>query len=241
MNWDNVLVVDDDKAFCALMASHLRRHGYEVDGCYDGVAALETLRAKGPFQVMVADMSMPGMDGIELLRAARRVDPNLEVIIITAAGSLESAIAAMREDGAYDYLLKPLDMMGDLSLSVGRAMAHRRLNYEQEALRSHLFVEAERLRALAAHIVEAVIVADENGVLTLINPPALHLLGRDTAAGLVTAADLPPPLAELASRGEAESAQLAWADGASLTASLLPVRSADDSPNGWIMIIRSGR
>lgn len=247
MKWDSVLVVDDDKAFCALMASHLHRHGYEVESCQNAVDALEVLRAKGPFQVMVTDISMPGMSGIELLRAARRVDPNLEVIIITAAGSLESAIAAMREDGAFDYLLKPLDMMSALSLSVGRAMTHRRLNSEREALRAHLFTEAERLRILAANVGEAVIIADANGMLTLVNPPALRLLERPVQEGLEMFTNLPQPLVDLVSRWQAEGShqaaatELPWPNGAVLKVSLLPVRAADKTRNGWVMIIRGAR
>jgi DNA-binding NtrC family response regulator len=123
---ENILVVDDDQAFLDLMAHHLRRKGHNVECALDGKEALHALQSKGPFYVLVTDLMMPGMSGLELLRLARKIDPNIEVIVITAAPSLEMAISAMREDGAFDYLTKPLDMMSELSLAVERAAEQSR-------------------------------------------------------------------------------------------------------------------
>ncbi len=108
---EKVIVADDDEALLRLMVSHLQRRGYQVESAQDGLEAFETIRTNGPFAVLVTDLMMPSMSGLELLRESRKLDPWLEVIVITAAGTLESAISAMREDGAYDYLTKPLGMI----------------------------------------------------------------------------------------------------------------------------------
>ena len=100
---ENLLVVDDDQAFLDLMVHHLRRKGHNVACASDGKQALHALQSGGPFDVLVTDLMMPGMSGLELLRLAKKMDPTLEVIVITAAPSLEMAISAMREDGAFDY------------------------------------------------------------------------------------------------------------------------------------------
>ena len=74
---ENLLVVDDDQAFLDLMAHHLRRKGNTVECALDGKEALHILQSKGPFTVLVTDLMMPGMSGLELLRLARKVDPTI--------------------------------------------------------------------------------------------------------------------------------------------------------------------
>ena len=130
-----VLVVDDDDALLNMMSLHLRKKGFQVECAKDGHEAMQVLRTSGPFCVMVTDLMMPGLSGLELLRRARKVDPLIEVIVITAAGSVEMAISALRESGAYDYLTKPLGMISELSLAVQRAANHRELRLERESMR----------------------------------------------------------------------------------------------------------
>ena len=247
MIWENVLVVDDDEAFCNMMAAHLERHGYDAEACYSGQEALALIRAKGSFQVMVTDLAMPGMDGVELLRKARGLEPELEVIIVTAEGTMDSAIVAMREDGAYDYLTKPLANMSDLSLSVGRAMSHRRLHYERKTLRTQLFVEVERLRTLAANIKEAVIVADEAGTIAMANPAAVQLFEREFQPETDNLSSLPESLAALVKRWQEDGAKqtlstnMVLRPGLTLVLSLIPVNASDGTPSGWMLVIRGSR
>jgi len=135
MEVKRVLVVDDDDAFRELVIRHLSRNGFQVTGAKDGQAAMKCLRADGPFAVMVTDLMMPGISGLEMLRFARKHDPDIEVIMITAGGSLEMAVSALREDGAFDFLTKPLEIMAELSMAVERAYQFRALRADRERLR----------------------------------------------------------------------------------------------------------
>ena len=135
MTVERVLVVDDDEALLNLMALALRRRGYQVEQALDGFNALKILAAEPGYAVLLTDLMMPGMSGLELLREARKLDSRIEVVVVTAAPDLESAITALRADGAYDYLLKPFESMSQLLLAVERAGTHRRLLIEGEQLR----------------------------------------------------------------------------------------------------------
>jgi DNA-binding NtrC family response regulator len=109
MSVERVLVVDDDEALLNLMVLALRRRGYQVEQAGDGFSALKVLAPQPPFSVLLTDLMMPGMSGLELLREARKLDEHLQSVVVTAAPDLDSAITAMRADGAYDYLLKPFE------------------------------------------------------------------------------------------------------------------------------------
>ena len=101
----HVLVVDDDPALTRSLARVLRGAGFEVATAESGAAAIEHVR-HSTFDVVVSDITMPEMDGIELLRAIRAHDLDLPVLLLTGAPALESAIGAV-EYGAFKYLTKP--------------------------------------------------------------------------------------------------------------------------------------
>jgi len=242
---ERVIVADDDEALLRLMVSHLQRRGYQVESALDGLEAFEALRANGPFAVLVTDLMMPSMSGLELLRESRKLDPWLEVIVITAAGTLESAISAMREDGAYDYLTKPLGMISELSLAVGRAAAHRRLQLERQTLEARVAADAERFRTLVSNTGDAVLSADEQGNLIVVNPVAARLLGKDDLAGSQALQSLPPPLAKLitdwqtaGNGGGAMVVEITWPNQSLQSVSLVPIQEAKGSAGGWMMILR---
>jgi two-component system, NtrC family, response regulator HydG len=101
-----ILVVDDEEANRLALERIFVREGYAVRTAADGRAALDQLR-DGAVGVVLTDLKMPGMSGLELLRAARQVSPDTQVIVVTAYGSVETAVEAMKE-GAYDFVTKPL-------------------------------------------------------------------------------------------------------------------------------------
>lgn len=101
----SILVVDDEPAMRLSMARVLERAGFEVTRCCDGQEALEALRAR-PWDGMISDMRMPGLTGAELLPRALQLRPDLKVVLVTAFGTVEDAVEAVRR-GASDYLLKP--------------------------------------------------------------------------------------------------------------------------------------
>ncbi len=243
MNGAKVLVVDDDESFRDLMASHLKRHGYAVESASGGAEALNLFRERGPFSVLVTDLSMPVMDGLELMAHARQLDPWLEVVIITAAGTMESAISALHQDGAYDFLIKPLESINQLSLSVWRAAAHRQLRVEKERLQARLAAEAERLRALIGNASDSILASDAQGILSVANAAAQRLLEREDLVGQEAAQALPQPLAAplqewLAVGGDQPSAiEVSWPSGSVQRVSLSGLPPTDQEHDGWVMVI----
>jgi EAL domain-containing protein (putative c-di-GMP-specific phosphodiesterase class I)/CheY-like chemotaxis protein len=105
-----VLAVDDDRAVLRALCRTLERAGHEVRSIDDGRSACEVLSRMRPHEidVVVADISMPGADGLEVMRHAHRMDPDLPVLLMTGLPTVESAVQAL-EQGALRYLLKPLD------------------------------------------------------------------------------------------------------------------------------------
>ncbi|GAB4382863.1 MAG: sigma-54 dependent transcriptional regulator [Phycisphaerales bacterium] len=128
-----ILVVDDKEMMRDSVAGTLRRAGFDVVVADNAQAALEMVRQSRP-DAVVSDLKMPGMTGIDLLERIRRVDEDLPVILMTAFGSIETAVEAMRQ-GAFDYLTKPFE--GDeLIITVKRALNHGHLVRENALLRS---------------------------------------------------------------------------------------------------------
>lgn len=120
----SVLVVDDDRAMCELVQSALQLDGYEVAWCQSADAALEQLSLR-EFDVVLTDFRMPDKTGLELCQQIQQQRPSIPVVVMTAFGSMQTAVSALRS-GAYDFITKPVDM-DLLSLTVGRAIEHRSL------------------------------------------------------------------------------------------------------------------
>ena len=127
-----LLVVDDERAAAQTLAALFRRSGYETRTAHDGAEALAALE-QAPADVVVTDLRMPEMDGMELLAAIRTRWPDVAVLVITAHGSVQTAVDAMRH-GALDFVTKPLDI-GALRIKVERALATRAT--EREVARLH--------------------------------------------------------------------------------------------------------
>lgn len=127
-----ILVVDDQENMRDSLVETLIRAGHEVAAAYDGVGAMQRLTDK-KFDLMFTDLRMPKMNGLELLSEAKRVRPEMPVILMTAFSSIETAVEAMKK-GAYDYIQKPFDAE-DVKLLVDRTLEHARLKVENAALR----------------------------------------------------------------------------------------------------------
>ena len=100
-----LLVVDDEVELLTALCNALRGEGFEVTGCADPTVALAALRAGG-FDVLLSDLTMPGMDGIQLFRQALQTDPTLVGVLMTGSGTVQEAVEAM-QIGAFDFVLKP--------------------------------------------------------------------------------------------------------------------------------------
>ncbi len=101
-----LLIVDDEPDICSALSNMLKLEGYSAQGTTSGEQALILLQHNA-FEVMILDIQMPGMSGTNLMRQARRLYPDLPIIILTGHATLESAIAAAKSEQAIDYLLKP--------------------------------------------------------------------------------------------------------------------------------------
>jgi len=130
-----VLVVDDDEANRVTLERILSREGHVVAHAASGRAALEHLRAE-PVDLILTDLKMPGMSGLDLLRASRHLAPDVEVVVMTAYGTVETAVEAMKE-GAYDFVSKPLRRL-ELASCVRKALEKRALSVENRRLRERL-------------------------------------------------------------------------------------------------------
>lgn len=135
MNPPRILVVDDDDNLRWVLQTQLEEMGYAAGTAPDGASALAAID-KEPPALILTDLKMPGMSGMELLERVHRDYPEIPVLIITAFGSIQSAVEAMRS-GAYDYLTKPI-AYDELALSVGRVLEHYGLLREVRALRASL-------------------------------------------------------------------------------------------------------
>jgi signal transduction histidine kinase len=164
-----LLIVDDEAPQRKALCDTLRDHGYETTGAETGEAALEKLRA-GKFDLLLTDMTMPGMNGIALLRAALAIDSDLVGIIMTGQGTITSAVEAMKE-GALDYILKPFRVSVILPV-IARALEVRRLRSENAALQRRI---RERTRELET--VNESLDSFASSVAHDLNAPARHVAG----------------------------------------------------------------
>ncbi|TVQ91918.1 MAG: sigma-54-dependent Fis family transcriptional regulator [Deltaproteobacteria bacterium] len=130
-----ILVVDDDPSNRVTLERLLRREGYDVSHAESGRQAMENLREQA-VDLVLTDLKMPGMSGLDLLKAVRAVDPEVEVVVMTAYGTVETAVEAMKE-GAYDFVAKPLKRI-ELVTTVRKALEKRSLQIENRHLREQL-------------------------------------------------------------------------------------------------------
>lgn len=119
-----ILVLDDEPNIVEVLITRLEVLGFPVQGCTSAQKALDILR-KEEFSLLITDMKMPDMDGMEVLRKVKKIDPDLEVIIFTAYGSIEGAVRAIQQ-GAHDYLVKPFEPV-ELVVKIESALEKREL------------------------------------------------------------------------------------------------------------------
>src|SRR5947209_15042537 len=116
-----LLLVEDKSELRAMMRKALERAGYAVDEAADGAAAIQKVRARR-YLLVITDLKMPGASGLDVLRETKQADATIPVLLLTAYGSVEEAVAAMK-DGAFDFLQKPVDL-DHLKLLVKRSEEH---------------------------------------------------------------------------------------------------------------------
>ncbi|MCI0656303.1 MAG: sigma-54 dependent transcriptional regulator, partial [Acidobacteria bacterium] len=187
---ERILLVEDKEGLRDVLRRTLEKEGYPVLPCSDGKQALTRLQRER-FLLVLSDLKLPGADGLEVLRAARRAEPTLPVILMTAFGTVADAVAAMK-DGAYDFLEKPVDPDHLLAL-LQRALQHRNLARENTFLRERFKAElgfptilgkSSALNQALAHLEKValteatVLLSGESGTGKELFARALHHLSR---------------------------------------------------------------
>jgi signal transduction histidine kinase len=144
-----LLIVDDEAALMTALCRTLELKGYATTGCCSGANALEAL-AEREFDILLTDLMMPDMDGIDLLRAAQQIDRHLVAVVMTGHGTIDTAVKALQA-GALDYVGKPF-RLDNLIPVLTRAMATRSLHSENIRLRERLEERSRELEAINADL-----------------------------------------------------------------------------------------
>lgn len=205
----SVLVIDDEQGMTDVLRSSLNRRGFVVTALTDPRAAVELIEADD-FDAIVTDMNMDGLDGLELCRRVKAVRPELPVVLITAFGTLETAVQAIRA-GAYDFVTKPLEP-DHLALALDRAVQLHRLKRELTRLRdtdaaadenellgdSHAIIKLRETIASIAPTDATVLIQGETGAGKELAARALHRHSprRDGPWVAINCASLPENLLE---------------------------------------------
>lgn len=141
-----ILVADDDMSIRSVVTSVLNDEGYRVTGAENGEQALEFF-SQTPYPIVITDIMMGGMTGIDLLKKVKQLNNDTQVIIMTSNASLDTAIEALRE-GAYDYLFKPFDDINIISMVAKRAAEKIHLIMENKVLMEGLKQKNEELEEI---------------------------------------------------------------------------------------------
>jgi two-component system response regulator AtoC len=132
----NILVVDNEERMCKIIKAALEMEDHTIDMAFSGSAAVELLESDKSYDIIITDLKMQGVDGIQVLKKAKDLPSAPEVILITAFASQQTAVEAMRS-GAFDYLIKPFEME-ELSLRINRIIAQKELLAENLQLKEEL-------------------------------------------------------------------------------------------------------
>ena len=189
---ERILVLDDEASIVEMIEQHLGDEGYACDAFISPLKALKKLESTA-YSLLLTDLKMPEMGGMEVVRRAKEIDPNLSIIVVTALLEVTNAIEAMRT-GADDYLLKPFNL-SEISLAVEKALDKRRLVLENQRYQSELESRVQEATAdlartnqellrtkdyledLLNSTVDTIITVDILGQITFINRGGHFMLG----------------------------------------------------------------
>lgn len=229
MAGERVLVVDDSRVYRDLVTNHiLDPNGYESLAAADGEEGLQLARSKSP-DLIVLDMLMPKLNGVQVLEALHKEKIDIPVILMTVHGSEEAAVTAFRH-GAKDYVIKPFEV-DELLEAMERALTEVRLRREKEALTRELEAQHRQLEAVLANTKDAVILIEdgEHDAVILVNDAACQAFGIEAdAAGrplaqVVRHETLLKVFKDAKRSSEPTHSEILLADGRTLNANVTPI------------------
>jgi len=127
---EKILIIDREPDIREALEILLRKEGYQVRSASGNEEAIEALISE-PYDLVIMDINMPGTNGLQAMRNIKKLEESIEVIVVTGLTSIDNAVQALRSDGAFDFLTKPLENEEQLIISVKQALEKHRLNREK--------------------------------------------------------------------------------------------------------------
>ena len=254
-----ILIIDDDPNIVHVLEQALQFEGYSTRSSLSSEEGLKLFAEEGEFDIVITDLMMPGMSGIELLERIKNLDPNCQVLVLTGFGSNDTAVEALKK-GAYDYLKKPTNIE-ELFIAVAKAIEKKKLtlanlNYQMDLERrveersSELLRTQKFLHSVLESSTEYFIIAtDARGEITLFNSGAERLFGYDRTevegkkpilflSGL-NKGEKPEDLDEFLKDGMIDKSQTIVNrnnDEIPITLTVTPIKNEDEQITGYIWI-----
>ena len=184
----NILVIDDEAAQRDILTGYLKKKGYQIFAASSGKEGIEITKNE-PVDIILSDFKMPELNGIEVLEQVKKMNPEISFVIVTAYGTVENAVKAMRL-GAFDYISKPVDL-DELDLMIERIIEHKKLKSENQLLKTQLqekykissivsqSQKMEEVINVAARVAESkatVLITGENGTGKEVLAKAIHYM-----------------------------------------------------------------
>jgi len=144
---EKILIMDHEPDILRTLETILTKEGYQVRGASGCEEAMSVFKSE-PFDLAIMDIRMPGTDGLEFMRQVKKLGDDIEVIVITGSASIENAVKALRDDGAFDFLTKPLENVDQLINSVKEALQKLKLHKKNRALFKRLKQVNEELNGI---------------------------------------------------------------------------------------------
>ena len=184
----NILVIDDEATQRDVLTGYLKKKGYKIFSASSGKEGIEIAK-KNPVDIILSDFKMPDLNGIKVLEQVKKINPEISFVIVTAYGTVENAVKAMRI-GAFDYISKPVDL-DELDLMIERIIEHKNLKSENQLLKTQLqekhkissivsqSQKMEEVINVAARVAESkatVLITGENGTGKEVLAKAIHYM-----------------------------------------------------------------